>query len=91
MVWRRIASFAPMSQNFTKQVSFDGKTLVVAIIPEVRKDGVYYEVNVKGYPRFYMTWSPLGRYDVVAGEGLNLPYNMVLALSDIIEEKVKRK
>ena len=80
-----------MSRTFDKQVSFDGKSLVVAIIPEVRKDGVYYEVNVNGYPRFYMTWTALGRYDVVSDEDLKLPYNMVLALSDLIEEKAKRR
>ncbi len=47
---------------------------------------MHYEVNIKGYPRFYMLWSPLGRYDIVKQEGINLPYNLVLAISDIIEE-----
>jgi hypothetical protein len=75
-----------MRQNFTKRISFDGKTVLAVIIPEHRKDGMYYEINIKGYARFYMTLSPLGRYDVVP-ENPKLPYNMVLAVSDAIEEK----
>jgi len=65
---------------------FDKKTLLAVIIPQLRKDGMYYEVNIKGYPRFYMSWSALGRYDVV-GEQATLPYELVLAVSDIIERR----
>ena len=78
-----------MPQHYSKQIRFDGQTLFAAIINEVRKDGTYYEVNIKGYPRFYMKWSALGRYDVVPQEGLALPYNLVLAVSDAIEEQKK--
>ena len=56
------------------------------IIPQLRQDGMYYEVNIKGYPRFYMAWSPLGRYDVVNEEDAALPYQLILAVSDVIEE-----
>ncbi len=73
-----------MARNFTKQVFFDGKTAVAAIIPELRKDGTYYEVNIKGYPRFFMKWSQLGRYDLVGKT--KLPYALILAVSDVIEE-----
>jgi hypothetical protein len=54
----------------------------------MRQDGLYYEVNIKGYPRFFMTWTELGRYDVVDGNGL--PYNLVLAVSDLLEAEQKR-
>lgn len=77
-----------MSRNFTKQIFFDGKTAVAAIIPEIRKDGTYYEVNIKGYPRFFMKWSQLERYDI-AGK-LKLPYTLILAVSDAIEEENKK-
>lgn len=79
-----------MPRNFTKQFFFDSKTAVAAIIPELRQDGIYYEVNIKGYPRFFMKWSPLGRYDVVSRDKLKLPYNLILAVSDLIEEENKK-
>ena len=80
-----------MPQHFSKTITYDGITALAVIIPEVRPDGVYYEVNVKGFPRFYMTWTALDRYDVVPQQGLNLPYNFVLSLSDAIEEKEKKR
>jgi hypothetical protein len=82
-----VAIFTTMPRNFTKQIFFDGKTAVAAILPEVRKDGTYYEVNIKGYPRFFMKWSQLGRYDVTGSGKLNLPYSLILAVSDAIEEE----
>jgi hypothetical protein len=79
-----------MPRNFTKRIFYDGKSAFAAIIPEVRQDGVYYEVNIKGFPRFYMTWSALGRYDLVPSAGVQLPYNAILAVSDAIEEVEKK-
>ena len=61
--------------------------MLAVIISQLRKDGMYYEVNIKGYPRFYMAWSPLGRYDIVNEEDSTLPYQLVLAVSDVIEKK----
>ncbi len=60
--------------------------MLVVVIPQLRKDGMYYEVNIKGYPRFYMAWSPLGRFDVTGEESGLLPYQLVLAVSDMIEQ-----
>lgn len=79
-----------MPRNFSKQITFDGITTVAVIIPEVRQNGVYYEVNIKNYPRFFMTWSALGRYDVTTPD-VQLPYNLVLAVSDAIEEVERKK
>ena len=76
-----------MSGSFSKQIVFDKKTLLAVIIPQLRKDGMYYEVNIKGYPRFYMAWSPLGRYDIVNEEDTSIPYQLVLAVSDVIEKQ----
>ena len=74
-----------MAQNFTKRVAYDRQMLLAVIIPQHRKDGMYYEVNIKGYSRFYMTWSPIERYDIVKEEGIAIPYELVLSVSDAIE------
>lgn len=78
-----------MANSFSKQVIFNKKTLLVVIIPQLRQDGMHYEVNIKGYPRFFMAWSPLGRFDIINEDGLNLPYELVLAVSDAIEKHRK--
>lgn len=76
-----------MPSNFSKRINFDGTSALAVIVPQLRKNGMHYEVNVKGYPRFYMVWSPLSRYDIVKQEGLKtLPYELILAVSDAIEE-----
>ncbi len=79
-----------VSNNFSKELVFDKKNMLAVIVPQLRKDGMYYEVNIKGYPRFYMRWSELGRYDVV-DEDHGLPYQLILAVSDVIESKRGRR
>ena len=74
-----------MATNFSTHINVDGKQLLAVIVPQLRKNGMHYEVNIKGYPRFFMLWSSLDRYDVAKQEGLKLPYNLVLAVSDAIE------
>ncbi|RYE20827.1 MAG: hypothetical protein EOP51_17010 [Sphingobacteriales bacterium] len=76
-----------LRQNFTAAISYEGKSLHAAIVPQFRKDGIYYEVNVKGFPRFFMTWTELDRYDATGDEKDSIPYELVLAISDIIENK----
>jgi len=76
-----------MPQNFSKRITFDNQTVLAVIIPQMRKNGMYYEVNIKGFPRFYMTWSAIDRFDIVPQEGLKLPYNLILAVSDAIEKQ----
>jgi hypothetical protein len=78
-----------MGGNFSRQFSVDGKDMLAVIVPELRKDGMYYEVNIKGYPRFKMSWSALGRYDIT-GEQQGVPYDIVLAVSDILEREGRR-
>ncbi len=51
---------------------------------------MYYEVNIKNYPRFYMSWSALGRFDITGDEIAAIPYEVVLAVSDIIEKMRKK-
>jgi len=78
-----------MKKNFSARLNFDGKNVLAVILTQVRPNGRYYEVNIPGFPRFFMTWSPLGRYDVIPEEGLQLPDNLILALSDAIEGEDK--
>jgi hypothetical protein len=79
-----------MANSFSRQFTCNKQSMLAVIVPELRKDGTYYEVNVKGYPRFFMCWSPLGRFDVAEGAPA-LPYELVLAVSDVIEQQTSRK
>ncbi|MBS1783202.1 MAG: hypothetical protein JSS78_09055 [Bacteroidetes bacterium] len=76
-----------MPRNFSKTVHFDKQQVLVVVVPHQRKDGLYFEVNIKGFPRFFMTWSALGRYDIVGDEVNALPYHLVLAVSDMLEKE----
>jgi hypothetical protein len=78
-----------MRHNFTKRIVYNGQTVLAVIIPQHRQNGMYYEVNVKGFPRFHVTMSPLGRYDLAPGGEVDIPYELVLAVSDAIEEQAK--
>jgi len=72
-------------------VHYDKQQVLVVVVPHVRKDGLYYEVNIKGFPRFFMKWGELGRYDVVNSDDISLPYNLVLSVSDMLEAEIGRK
>jgi len=74
-----------MAGNFTQRVAYNGISVLAVIVPQLRKDGMYYEVNIAGFPRFYMTWSALERYDVIGDETQSIPYELQLAVSDAIE------
>jgi hypothetical protein len=74
-----------MAQNFTQRIHFDGRTALAVIVPSLKRDGMSYEVNVQGFPRFLMAWSALDRYDVVGRRDARIPDSLVLAVSDAIE------
>lgn len=78
-----------MAGNFTQRVTYNGTSVLAVIVPQLRKDGMYYEVNIAGFPRFYMTWSALERYDVTGDETQSIPYELQLAVSDMIEARNK--
>jgi len=80
-----------MPESFSRHINYEKKSLLAVILPQARKDGMYYEVNIKGYPRFYMNWSPLGRYDIAGPEQPDIPYQLLLEVSDAIEKTVKRR
>lgn len=74
-----------MAGNFTQRVAYNGTSVLAVIVPQLRKDGMYYEVNIAGFPRFFMKWSALERYDVTGDESKSIPYELQLAVSDAIE------
>ena len=80
-----------MPDSFSRHIVYEKKTLLAVVVPAARKDGMYYEVNIKGYPRFYMTWSPLGRYDIAGPDQPGITYQLLLEVSDAIEKTVKRR
>ncbi len=79
-----------VANSFSSQLIFEKKTYLAVIIAQLRKDGMHYEVNIKGFPRFFMKWSALGRYDLVNSDDLKLPYQLVLAVSDVLEKHYSR-
>lgn len=78
-----------MARNFSRNIHFDKQTVNAVFIPRMRQDGLYYEVNIVGIPRFHMTWTALGRYDIFETD-IALSYSLVLAISDILEEERKK-
>jgi hypothetical protein len=75
-----------VAHSFSHQVTYNKKAVLAVVVPQLRKDGLYYEVNIKGFPRFFMAWSALGRYDVT-GDEKGIPYELILAVSDILEQQ----
>ncbi len=83
-----------MPRNFSKTIHFDKQKIKAVFIPIMKSDGLHYEININGFHRFYVAWTELGRYDIVAHEDINtgkIPYNLILAVSDVLEkEKIKK-
>ena len=75
-----------MAHSFSRRISFNKQSLLAVVVPQLRQDGMHYEVNIKGYPRFYMAWSVLGRFDIVGLEP-GIPYELILAVSDMLERE----
>jgi len=86
-----LSYFCAVAQSFSGNVVYNKHSILAVIVPQLRKDGMYYEVNMKGYMRFYMTWSALGRYDIAEGDEANIPYQLLLAVSDMLELTLKQK
>ncbi len=76
-----------MAQNFTTNISFEGNQHLAVIVPTLRRNGMHFEVNIAGYPRFWMRWGAIERYEVVRPVDIQLPDALVLAVSDAIEAR----
>ena len=79
-----------MANSFSHQIVYNRQPLLAVIVPQLRKDGMHYEVNIKGFPRFQMTWSQLGRFDIVDTD-MPIPYEVILAVSDVIEKNMSKR
>ena len=79
-----------MAQNFTTRIPFEGKSHLAVIVPTLRRNGMHYEVNIAGFPRFWVRWGAMERYEVVRPADAKLPDMLVLAVSDAIEAQGER-
>ena len=77
-------------QNFTALIHFEGKAMHAAVLPKMRPDGMHYEVNIPGYPRFFMRWGVTDRFEPVGPAAREIPDGLMLAVSDAIEERGRR-
>ena len=80
-----------MPQNFTSTLRYNGQNLALIILPALRRNGMHYEINIPGYPRFFMKWSELDRYDIVNGQELKVPDGLIIQVSDIIEKNLRHQ
>ncbi len=79
-----------VANSFSGQIIYNKQPLLAVIVAQLRKDGMHYEININGYPRFVMNWSALGRYDITDTD-IKIPYELILGVSDVIEKNVKKK
>ncbi|NDC40022.1 MAG: hypothetical protein EBZ77_00455 [Chitinophagia bacterium] len=79
-----------MANSFSLPITYNKKPLLVVVVPELRSNGMHYEVNINAYPRFVMSWTELGRYDITDID-IKIPYDLLLAVSDALEQRVRRK
>lgn len=80
-----------MAHNFTTSIPFDGRYLLAVMVPTMRGNGMHYEINVPGFPRFWVRWGAMERYEVVRPLDAKLPDALVLAVSDAIEAAEDRR
>lgn len=76
-----------MAQNFTTNISYEGALLQAVILPNMRRNGMHFEVNISGFPRFWLRWGAMDRYEVSRPAGVVVPDGLVLAVSDAIEKR----
>jgi len=80
-----------MARNFSTVIHFEQRKLSAVFVPVMKPDGLHYEVNVQGFPRFFVAWSALGRYDIIQDEETTpfIPYELILIVSDLLEKRTR--
>ncbi len=68
-------------------VRYQGNWLAVHVLPQARHNGLHYEVNIKGFPRFYLKWVASGRFDLCDPKQPSIPDELILLVSDEIEKE----
>lgn len=79
-----------MARNFSTTIHYNRQKISTIFIPIMQPNGLHYEVNISGFPRFTVAWSMLGRFDVVPnadGEMPDIPYELILVVSDLLEKR----
>jgi len=72
-------------KNLTeKQIRYQGQILAVKILRRQKQNGRHFEVNITGYPRFYLRWSAANRFDLTESNN-GLPEELILLVSDLME------
>lgn len=79
-----------MARNFSTAIAYGGKTHLAVLIPTLRRNGMHYEVNIEGFPRFWVRWGALERYEVTRPVDAAIPDELVIAVSDAIERERDR-
>lgn len=79
-----------MATNFTANIPFEGRLLQAVILPSLRRNGMHYEVNIPGFPRFWLRWGAMDRFEISRPAGVQVPDALVLAVSDAIEKQKER-
>lgn len=78
-----------MQHNFSTKIAFEGKSLLAVILPTMRSNGMHYEVNIGGFPRFWLRWGSADRFDLVRADHIEIPEGLVLAVGDAIEHRME--
>lgn len=86
--WRPVYLW-PVAQNFTASVSYDGRSLLAVVVPSMRGNGMHYEINIAGIPRFWLRWGPSDKYELVRPKDAAIPDGLILAVSDLLESRLR--
>ncbi len=81
-----------MARNFSTFIHYNKEKLTIVFVPVMQPNGLHYEVNIKGFPRFNMAWSALGRFDIIEDADYDIadiPYDLVLAASEVLDKMKK--
>lgn len=78
-----------MHHNFSTKIEFEGKSLLAVILPSFRSNGMHYEVNIAGFPRFWLRWGSADRFDLARTDNNEIPEGLVLAVGDAIEHRME--
>lgn len=78
-----------LAQNFTTPIAFEGRSYLAVIVPSMRGNGMHYEVNIPGFPRFWLRWGASDKYELAKPADAKVPDGLLLAVSDAIESREK--
>lgn len=81
-------NFAAVAHNFTTSIPYNGGHLLAVIVSVLRGNGMHYEINLPGFPRFWVRWGATDKYELARPLDARLPDALLLAVSDAIESEL---